>query len=100
MQVIGEDPLTEISYDAPHLCIVSCIVNAPTLRPYIFRSYGIPNDSESHYLGGYNHKLREAVQASAAAPGYFEEVKCLAESHVNFFICALRPIPSAVNRVV
>ncbi|MCP9265939.1 Calcium-independent phospholipase A2-gamma [Dirofilaria immitis] len=56
------------------LSIVSCTVNTPTLQPYIFRTYGHPKGSESHYRGGCNHKAWEALQASAAAPGYFQEV--------------------------
>ncbi|VBB32607.1 unnamed protein product [Acanthocheilonema viteae] len=74
--VIGEDTLLEICgrWGTPMLSIVSCTVNTPTLQPYIFRTYGHPSGSESHYRGGCNHKAWEALQASAAAPGYFQEV--------------------------
>ncbi|VDK62504.1 unnamed protein product [Onchocerca ochengi] len=74
--VIGEDTLLEICgrWGTPMLSIVSCTVNTPTLQPYIFRTYGHPRGSESHYRGGCNHKAWEALQASAAAPGYFQEV--------------------------
>uniref|UniRef100_A0A1I7VFM6 PNPLA domain-containing protein n=1 Tax=Loa loa TaxID=7209 RepID=A0A1I7VFM6_LOALO len=74
--VIGEDTLLEVCgrWDTPMLSIVACTVNTPTLQPYIFRTYGHPNGSESHYRGGCNHKAWEALQASAAAPGYFQEV--------------------------
>ncbi|KAK6110588.1 Patatin-like phospholipase family protein [Brugia pahangi] len=74
--VIGEDTLLEICgrWETPMLSIVACTVNTPTLQPYIFRTYGHPNESESHYRGGCNHKAWEALQASAAAPGYFQEV--------------------------
>ncbi|VDK87959.1 unnamed protein product [Litomosoides sigmodontis] len=73
--VIGEDTLLEICsrWETPMLSIVSCTVNTPTLQPYIFRTYGHPNGSESHYRGGCNYKAWEALQASAAAPGYFQE---------------------------
>ncbi|KAM3726119.1 Calcium-independent phospholipase A2-gamma [Dirofilaria immitis] len=75
-KVIGEDTLLEICgrWETPLLSIVSCTVNTPTLQPYIFRTYGHPKGSESHYRGGCNHKAWEALQASAAAPGYFQEV--------------------------
>lgn len=78
-KVIGEDTLLEICgrWETPMLSIVSCTVNTPTLQPYIFRTYGHPNGSESHYRGGCNHKAWEALQASAAAPGYFQEVSIL-----------------------
>uniref|UniRef100_A0A915PUM9 PNPLA domain-containing protein n=1 Tax=Setaria digitata TaxID=48799 RepID=A0A915PUM9_9BILA len=74
--VIGEETLLEMCgrWETPKLGIVSCTVNTPTLQPYIFRTYGHPNGIESHYRGGCNHKVWEALQASAAAPGYFQEV--------------------------
>lgn len=59
---------------APKLSVVSCIVNAPMLQPYIFRNYVHPPGRESHFKGGCEHMLWQALQASAAAPGYFEEV--------------------------
>ncbi|VDN02748.1 unnamed protein product [Thelazia callipaeda] len=74
--VIGEQTLLEIcgSREKPRLSIISCTVNTPTLQSYIFRTYGLPYGSESHYHGGCNYKLWEALQASSAAPGYFQEV--------------------------
>lgn len=62
-------------WQTPKLSIVSCTVNTPTLQPYIFRTYGHPIGSDSSYRGGCNHKVWEALQASAAAPGYFQEVR-------------------------
>lgn len=75
-KVIGDGTLPEICgrWGTPLLGIVACTVNTPTLQPYIFRTYGHPNGNESHYRGGCNHKTWEALQASAAAPGYFQEV--------------------------
>uniref|UniRef100_A0A914UPZ5 PNPLA domain-containing protein n=1 Tax=Plectus sambesii TaxID=2011161 RepID=A0A914UPZ5_9BILA len=58
------------------LSIVSCLVNTPQLQAYIFRNYEHPIGRDSQYRGGCGHKMWQALQASAAAPGYFEEV-CL-----------------------
>jgi len=58
----------------PKLAYVSCIVNTPQLQPYLFRNYDLPAERDSRYRGTTQHKMWQAIQASAAAPGYFEEV--------------------------
>lgn len=76
-QVIGEESclLDSSSHKgAPKLGVVSSIANAPTLQPFIFRNYDRLPGRNSHFKGGCNFKLWQAIQASAAAPGYFEEV--------------------------
>lgn len=53
---------------------VSTIVNRGTpLKAYVFRNYNLPPGVRSHYLGGCQHKLWQAIRASSAAPGYFQE---------------------------
>uniref|UniRef100_A0A8C4RGE0 Patatin like phospholipase domain containing 8 n=1 Tax=Erpetoichthys calabaricus TaxID=27687 RepID=A0A8C4RGE0_ERPCA len=50
------------------------IVNRGTpLKAYIFRNYNLLPGTKSHYLGGCQHKLWQALRASSAAPGYFQE---------------------------
>uniref|UniRef100_A0A0N5A0G5 PNPLA domain-containing protein n=1 Tax=Parastrongyloides trichosuri TaxID=131310 RepID=A0A0N5A0G5_PARTI len=61
--------------NTPRLGIVSCIVNSPQLQPYIFRNYELPAGRDSLYRGGSQYYIWQAVQASAAAPTYFEEVR-------------------------
>uniref|UniRef100_A0A8R1HXI2 PNPLA domain-containing protein n=1 Tax=Caenorhabditis japonica TaxID=281687 RepID=A0A8R1HXI2_CAEJA len=77
-QMIGED-VTMIStsrkLNTPRLAIIASIVNLPTIQPYVFRNYDHPAGRDSHYRGGAEHPLWTAVQASAAAPLYFSEVK-------------------------
>ena len=58
----------------PKLAYVSCIVNTPQLQPYLFRNYDLPSERDSRYRGTTQYKMWQAIQASAAAPGYFEEV--------------------------
>jgi calcium-independent phospholipase A2-gamma len=50
-------------------------MNALRLQPYVFRNYEHPSGRDSHYRGSTQYKMWEAIQASAAAPGYFEEVR-------------------------
>ncbi|XP_048195745.1 calcium-independent phospholipase A2-gamma isoform X3 [Perognathus longimembris pacificus] len=53
---------------------VSTIVNrgiAP--KAFVFRNYGHFPGINSHYLGGCQYKMWQAIRASSAAPGYFAE---------------------------
>ncbi|KAI6175972.1 Calcium-independent phospholipase A2-gamma [Aphelenchoides bicaudatus] len=62
--VIGEDvSLMDIvrGENAVRLAIVSCIVNAPQLQPFVFRNYEHPGGRDSQFRGGTKHKLWEAV---------------------------------------
>ncbi|EPB80134.1 phospholipase, patatin family [Ancylostoma ceylanicum] len=76
-RVIGEDlRIIETSKSCvPRLSIVASIVNSPVLQPYVFRNYEHPAGRDSHYMGSASYQLWQAIQASAAAPLYFEEVK-------------------------
>ncbi|EGT38601.1 hypothetical protein CAEBREN_15341 [Caenorhabditis brenneri] len=77
-QMIGEEVTminTSKKLHTPRLAIISAIVNLPTIQPYVFRNYDHPAGRDSHYRGGTDHCLWTAIQASAAAPLYFSEVK-------------------------
>lgn len=52
---------------------VSTIVNRGTLRAYVFRNYNFLPGIRPHYLGGCQHQLWQAIRATSAAPGYFQE---------------------------
>jgi calcium-independent phospholipase A2-gamma len=67
--------------NAVKIAVVSCLVNALQLQPYVFRNYEHGAGRDSQFRGGTKHKLWQSIQASSAAPGYFEEVSC------NLFIC-------------
>lgn len=61
------------SKDGPRVVIISALINTPTLQPFAFRNYNLPDKSISYYESTYKCKIWEAIRASAAAPGYFEE---------------------------
>ena len=42
---------------------------------FLFRNYNLPLWAQSHYDGTCRHKIWEAVRASSAAPGYYEDFK-------------------------
>uniref|UniRef100_A0A8C9VGM3 Patatin like phospholipase domain containing 8 n=1 Tax=Scleropages formosus TaxID=113540 RepID=A0A8C9VGM3_SCLFO len=73
---MGSDIMVETSRnpDCPKVAAVSTIVNRGTpLKAYVFRNYNLLPGVRSHYLGGCHHKLWQAIRASSAAPGYFQE---------------------------
>ncbi|XP_062849072.1 calcium-independent phospholipase A2-gamma-like isoform X2 [Trichomycterus rosablanca] len=73
---MGSDLLIETSRnpDCPKVAAVSTVVNRGTpLKAYVFRNYNLPVGVRSHYRGSCQHKLWEAIRASSAAPGYFQE---------------------------
>ncbi len=56
------------------MAAVSTIVNRGTpLKAYVFRNYNLLPGVRSHYLGGCQHQLWQAIRATSAAPGYFRE---------------------------
>lgn len=71
----GEGKLYEVAKREcnPKIAVMSAVMNQPRLQPYMFRSYSLPYQSQSNYPGNCHHKAWEAIRASAAAPGYFED---------------------------
>ncbi|XP_043093028.1 calcium-independent phospholipase A2-gamma [Puntigrus tetrazona] len=58
----------------PKVSAVSTIVNRGLpLKAYVFRNYNFLPGVRSHYLGDCQHKMWQAIRASSAAPGYFQE---------------------------
>ncbi|XP_056100397.1 calcium-independent phospholipase A2-gamma [Rhinichthys klamathensis goyatoka] len=58
----------------PKVSAVSTIVNRGLpLKAHVFRNYNFLPGVRSHYLGGCQHKMWQAIRASSAAPGYFQE---------------------------
>ena len=60
---------------------MSTLVNHQVLQPYVFRNYCLPPGTTQNFYGSSSHKLWEALQASSAAPGFFEECKLGPDIH-------------------
>uniref|UniRef100_A0A8C2A3P7 Patatin-like phospholipase domain containing 8 n=2 Tax=Cyprinus carpio TaxID=7962 RepID=A0A8C2A3P7_CYPCA len=73
---MGPELMIETSKNpkCPKVSAVSTIVNRGLpLKAYVFRNYNFLPGVRSHYLGGCQHKMWQAIRASSAAPGYFQE---------------------------
>ncbi|XP_061495948.1 calcium-independent phospholipase A2-gamma isoform X2 [Rhineura floridana] len=58
----------------PKVAAISTVVSKGTpLKAFVFRNYNHLPGVKSHYLGGCQYKLWQAIRASSAAPGYFQE---------------------------
>ena len=60
-------------FDNCQVSAVSTLVNNQRAQNHLFRNYNLPPSRQSHYPGSSNYRLWEAIRASSAAPGYFEE---------------------------
>ena len=60
---------------------VSTVVNHSVLKPYLFCNYTHPRGSVQRYPSSCEHKVYEALRASSAAPGFFEECKLGQDIH-------------------
>ncbi|XP_024264725.2 calcium-independent phospholipase A2-gamma [Oncorhynchus tshawytscha] len=73
---MGEGLMVETARDpkCPKVSAVSTIVNRGLpLKAYVFRNYSMLPGVRSHYIGDCKHKMWQAIRASSAAPGYFQE---------------------------
>ncbi|XP_030334687.1 calcium-independent phospholipase A2-gamma isoform X2 [Strigops habroptila] len=73
---MGSNLLIETARNSkcPKVSAVSTIVNRGTpLKAFVFRNYNHFPGVKSHYMGGCQYKLWQAIRASSAAPGYFQE---------------------------
>ena len=99
-KVLGEDVMvinTARSPNSPKIAIISSIVNAPQLQPFIFRNYEHPPGRDSHFRGGTKFQLYEAVQCSSAAPGYFAEVPLGTVVHQDGGVLVNNPTAIAIH---
>ncbi|XP_019947861.1 calcium-independent phospholipase A2-gamma isoform X2 [Paralichthys olivaceus] len=73
---MGEGCMIESARDphCPKVSAVSTIVNRGLpLKAYVFRNYRLMPGVRSHYPGDCKYKMWQAIRASSAAPGYFQE---------------------------
>uniref|UniRef100_A0A8C7M938 Calcium-independent phospholipase A2-gamma n=1 Tax=Oncorhynchus kisutch TaxID=8019 RepID=A0A8C7M938_ONCKI len=97
---MGSDLMVETSRNpkCPKMAAVSTIVNRGTpLKAYVFRNYNLQPGVRSHYLGGCEHKLWQAVRASSAAPGYFQEFALGHDLHQDGGLLINNPTALAIH---
>ncbi|NXL70674.1 PLPL8 phospholipase, partial [Leptocoma aspasia] len=82
----------------PKVAAVSTIVNRGTpLKAFVFRNYNHFPGVKSHYIGGCQYKLWQAIRASSAAPGYFEEYVLGSDLHQDGGLLLNNPAALAVH---
>ena len=54
---------------------ISTLMNMTKLSNYVFRNYTHPPGTQTLYPGSCKYPFWQAVRASSAAPGYYEEYK-------------------------
>eukprot|EP00058_Branchiostoma_floridae_P021161 XP_002606651.1 hypothetical protein BRAFLDRAFT_91744 [Branchiostoma floridae] len=91
------DDETVTGKDDPHISVVSTLANHPSLRAYLFRNYNLPAGAPSHYHGDCCTRVWEAVRASSAAPGYFEEFKLGQGIHQDGGVLVNNPCAVAIH---
>ncbi|CAK6950879.1 calcium-independent phospholipase A2-gamma-like [Scomber scombrus] len=84
--------------ECPKVAAVSTIVNRGTpLKAYVFRNYNLLPGVRPHYLGGCQHQLWQAIRASSAAPGYFQEFTLGNDLHQDGGLLINNPTALAIH---
>jgi len=83
---------------APQIAFVSTVVNHEVVHPYVFRSYGTPDDSPLH-RGCFSHYVWEGLRATTAAPGYFRDVHLGSDIHVDGALLYNNPTALGIHEV-
>ncbi|XP_049422293.1 calcium-independent phospholipase A2-gamma [Epinephelus fuscoguttatus] len=97
---MGEGRMIESARDpnCPKVSAVSTIVNRGLpLKAYVFRNYRLMPGVRSHYLGDCNHKMWQAIRASSAAPGYFQEYVLGKDLHQDGGLLINNPTALAIH---
>ncbi|KAK9951813.1 hypothetical protein ABG768_017688 [Culter alburnus] len=97
---MGSDLLIQTARipDCPKVAAVSTVVNrGPPVKAFVFRNYTLPVGVRSHYRGGCRHKLWEAIRASSAAPGYFQEFALGDDLHQDGGMLVNNPTALAIH---
>ncbi|XP_071333018.1 calcium-independent phospholipase A2-gamma-like [Trachinotus anak] len=83
---------------SPKVSAVSAVVNWGTSpKAFVFRNYNHKPGSLSRYAGGSAYQMWQAVRASSAAPGYFQEFPLQSDIHQDGGILLNNPCALAVN---
>ncbi|XP_041851872.1 calcium-independent phospholipase A2-gamma-like isoform X2 [Melanotaenia boesemani] len=97
---MGSQLLVETSRnpECPKVTAVSTIVNRGLpLKAYVFRNYNLLPGVRSHYMGGCQHQLWQAVRATSAAPGYFQEFALGDDLHQDGGLLINNPTALAIH---
>lgn len=97
---MGEGHMIESARDphCPKVSAVSAIVNRGLpLKAYVFRNYRLMPGVRSHYLGDCKHKMWQAIRASSAAPGYFQEFVLGKDLHQDGGLLINNPTALAIH---
>ncbi|XP_061577028.1 calcium-independent phospholipase A2-gamma-like [Cololabis saira] len=83
--------------ECPKVAAVSTVVNRGPLKAYVFRNYNLLPGLRSHYLGGCQHQLWQAIRATSAAPGYFQEFSLGNDLHQDGGLLMNNPTALAIH---
>ncbi|XP_028849283.1 calcium-independent phospholipase A2-gamma-like [Denticeps clupeoides] len=82
----------------PKVSAVSAVVNWGTCpKAFVFRNYNHAPGQLSRYAGGSAYQLWQAVRASSAAPGYFEEFLLHSDIHQDGGLILNNPSAVAIH---
>ncbi|XP_048404991.1 calcium-independent phospholipase A2-gamma [Stegostoma tigrinum] len=97
---MGEELLIQTARNpkSPKVAAVSTIVNKGTpLKAFVFRNYNHLPSVRSRYMGGCKYKLWQAIRASSAAPGYFQEYAIGSDLHQDGGLLINNPCALALH---
>ncbi|XP_056429902.1 calcium-independent phospholipase A2-gamma [Hyla sarda] len=97
---MGSDIMIETARNplCPKVSAVSTIVNRGIpLKAFVFRNYNHFPGVKSPYIGGCQYNLWQAIRASSAAPGYFQEYVLGNDLHQDGGLLINNPCALAVH---
>ncbi|KAM9344308.1 calcium-independent phospholipase A2-gamma-like [Pholidichthys leucotaenia] len=97
---LGHKVLIKTARDemSPKVSAVSTLVNwGASPKAFVFRNYNHKPGSLNRYAGGSGYKMWQAVRASSAAPGYFQEFLIQSDIHQDGGIVMNNPCALAVH---
>ncbi|XP_077429847.1 calcium-independent phospholipase A2-gamma-like [Vanacampus margaritifer] len=97
---LGDRVLIKTARDesSPKVSAVSAVVNwGNSPKAFIFCNYNHKPGSLSRYAGGSSYPMWQAVRASSAAPGYFQEFPLQSDIHQDGGIIMNNPCALAVH---
>lgn len=83
---------TAADVTVPKCSAISVLVNRDVLKPFVWRNYSIvPGSKDTHWPGTCRACMWQAIRATSAAPGYFEEFKHQGNIHQDGGILSNNP---------